>query len=579
MERAASLGEGAQIAERLGWLLRLRWLIVPAFVAADLAGDLLMRRSTAWTAVAIGAFLLAANALYQSLLSRGASAATLVRWVRLESAFVVALPVAVVALGGDPANPLRTAVLVGVVGAALVLPRAGDVAAVGTWAVAALVTGDAVAIGFDPSRIGAPTVARWIVEAGVIGTVAAIAGQLHATRESAEAGLRAAAERLERGDAEWETTFDALAEMVIVTGADGAILRANRAFAALLALRPRELSGRRLSEVLAGHPQRWWSSDADGIVEIDDPLLDTVVELTSVHLGDHTVRVARDVGEQRALYARLVQADKLAAVGALATGVAHEVNNPTAFVTSNLTELRRYVGGYEAALAELLELAAAAGRAEAARAVLARPELALARREAATAIGESLEGMERIRQSVSNLRAVARRDLAADTAAPVELADLVQAVVRTAAADLRSAAARVEASGPVWVLGRRGELVDVVLNLVVNAIQARDEGRPNRIRIDLAQEGASAVLSVADTGRGIPPAHLKRLFEPFFTAKTPGEGAGLGLSLARKIVLAHGGSVEVATEVGCGTTFTIRLPALEATTPGEGAPRGTTDAA
>jgi signal transduction histidine kinase len=579
MERAAARTEGAEIAERLGWLLRLRWLIVPAFVAADLAGDLLMQRRTAWTAVAIGAVLLGANALYQALLARGASAATLVRWVRLESALVVALPVAVVALGRDPANPLRTAVLVGVVGAALVLPRTGDVAAVGMWAVAALVTGDAVAIGFDPARIDASMVARWVVEAGVIGTVAAIAAQLHATRESAEACLRVAAERLDRGDAEWEATFDALAEMVIVTGPDGAILRANRAFAALLAQRPRELAGRRLAEVLAGHPQRWWSSDADGIVEIEDPLLDTVVELTSVRLGDHTVRVARDVGEQRALYARLVQADKLAAVGALATGMAHDVNNPTAFVTSNLTELRRYMGGYEAALAELQELAAAGGRADAARAVLARPELALARREAATAIGESLEGMERIRQSVSNLRAVARRDLAAEAAAPVELADLVQTVVRTAAADLRSAAAHVEASGPVWVLGRRGELVDVVVNLIVNAIQARDEGRPNRIRIDLAREGASAVLRVADTGRGIPPAHLKRLFEPFFTTKTLGEGAGLGLSLARKIVLAHGGSVEVATEVGRGTTFTIRLPALEATTPGEGAPRGTTDAA
>ncbi len=579
MERAAARTDGAEIAERLGWLLRLRWLIVPAFVAADLAGDLLMQRRTAWTAVAIGAVLLGANALYQSLLARGASAATLVRWVRLESALVVALPVAVVALGGDPANPLRTAVLVGVVGAALVLPRTGDVAVVGTWAVAALVTGDAVTIGFDPARIDASVVARWVVEAGVIGTVAAIAAQLHATRESAEARLRAAAGRLDRGDAEWEATFDALAEMVIVTGPDGAILRANRAFAALLAQRPRELAGRPLAEVLAGHPQRWWSSDTDGIVEIEDPLLDTVVELTSVRLGDHTVRVARDVGEQRALYARLVQADKLAAVGTLATGMAHDVNNPTAFVTSNLTELRRYVGGYEAALAELQELAAAGGRADAARAVLARPELARARREAATAIGESLEGMERIRQSVSNLRAVARRDLAAEAAAPVELADLVQTVVRTAAADLRSAAAHVEASGPIWVLGRRGELVDVVVNLIVNAIQARDEGRPNRIRIDLAREGASAVLRVADTGRGIPPAHLKRLFEPFFTTKTLGEGAGLGLSLARKIVLAHGGSVEVATEVGRGTTFTIRLPALEATTPGEGAPRGTTDAA
>jgi signal transduction histidine kinase len=577
MERPVSPGADAEVVERLGWLLRLRWLTVPVFVAVALASDLLMHRRTAWTAIAIGGALLAANGAYQAVLSRGALAATLVRWVRLESAFVVALPVAVVVVGGDPANPLRYAVLVGVVGAAVVLPRTGDVAAVGTWAVAALVTGDAIAVGLDPSRIEPAMVARWVVEAGVIGTVAAIAGHLHATRESAAERLRTAAARLERGDAEWETAFDALAEMVIVTDADGAVLRANRAFAALLGLRTKDLAGRRLCELLAGHPQRWWSPDGDGIVEFEDPLLDMVVELTSVRLGDDIVRVARDVGEQRALYARLVQADKLAAVGSLAAGVAHEVNNPAAFVTSNLTELRRYVGAYEAALGELSDLAAAAGSAEAARAALSRPELVLARREAPGAIGESLQGMERVRQSLSNLRSVARREVAAEAAAPVELADLVQAVVRTAAADLRSAAARVDASGPVWVLGRRGELVDVVLNLVVNAIQAREEGRPNRIRVELAREGANALLRVADSGRGIPPPQLKRLFEPFFTTKALGEGSGLGLALARKIVLAHGGSVEVATELGRGTTFTVRLPALEAQAPGDRA-RGATDA-
>ena len=171
--------------------------------------------------------------------------------------------------------------------------------------------------------------------------------------------------------------------------------------------------------------------------------------------------------------------------------------------------------------------------------------------------------MERIRQIVNNLRSLARRDQAGEPAAPVELGELVQTVVRTAAFELRNAAARIDLQGPVWVTGHRGELVDVVLNLVVNAVQAREEARPNRVVVELGRDGPHAVLRVADTGKGISASHLKRLFEPFFTTKAPGEGTGLGLNLARKIVLAHGGSIDVSSELGVGSTFTVRLPALD----------------
>jgi signal transduction histidine kinase len=112
-------------------------------------------------------------------------------------------------------------------------------------------------------------------------------------------------------------------------------------------------------------------------------------------------------------------------------------------------------------------------------------------------------------------------------------------------------------------MGHRGELVDVVLNLVVNAVQAKDGDRPNRVAIELVRESATAVLRVSDTGKGIPAGYLKRLYEPFFTTKAAGEGTGLGLALARNIVLSHGGSIDVQTEVGVGTTFTLRLPAAE----------------
>ncbi|HET9554595.1 MAG TPA: PAS domain-containing protein, partial [Anaeromyxobacteraceae bacterium] len=461
-----------EIAERLHWLLRLRWLIVPVFVAVDLANDLLTHRRAPWTALVVGAALLAANAVYAALLARSVDVRALLRWTRFESMLVVAVPVVVMALHGETDSALRYGVLVGVVGAAVVLPRTGEVAVVGMWAVAALILGDAVAMGFDPARIEQKTVARWAWDSGIIVTVSIIAGYLHSSREWVVQRLRGATAGLERAKHEWEATFDSLSEMVFIADLEGRLVRVNRAFAKLLGARPHELVGRRLSDLLAGHPDRWWVLPGDGIVEVEDPVFDTLFEITSTRLGDRLVRVARDVGEQRRLYARLVQADKLAAVGVLASGVAHEINNPTAFVASNLTELRRYLAAYEAAVAELADVGAKAGQAGRANAVTARGDVAFARREAQAAVTESLAGMERIRQIVSNLRSVARRDQAGEPAAPVELGEVIQAVVRTAAAELRSASARVDLQGPAWVLGHRGELVDVILNLVVNAVQA-----------------------------------------------------------------------------------------------------------
>ena len=556
------IGE-AELGERLQWLLRLRWLIVPVFVAVDLTYGLLTSRRAPWTALVVGGVLLAANALYSQLLSRGRNLRALLRWARFESALVTAVPLVVVVLHGDPTNALRYGVLVGVVGAAVVLPRTSEVAVVGMWAVAALIIADAAILGFDPARLDHAVVARWVIEAGIIGTVSFIASYLHSGREEALRCQREVTEDLERARGEWEAAFDGLHEMVFVTDADVRVVRGNRAFAKVLGVRPHELAGRKLSDLLTGHPERWWTASGDGIREIEDPLFDTLFEVTSTRLGDRVVHVARDVGEQRRLYARLVQADKLAAVGVLASGVAHEINNPTAFVTSNLTELKRYVAAYEAAIAEISELALQAGLAERLRLLLSRSDVAFARREAASSISESLAGMERVRQIVANLRSLARRDQAGEPAAQLDLAEVVHAVVRTASADLRAAAARVDVRGPLHVVGHRGELVDVVLNLVVNAVQAREEGRPNQVAIELYREGSSAVIRVSDTGRGISHTHMKRLFEPFFTTKAPGEGTGLGLSLARKIVLAHGGSIDVSSELGVGSTFTVRLPVVE----------------
>lgn len=554
--------EATEVVERLQWLLRLRWLIVPIFVAVDLASDLLTSRRAPWVALVVGGVLLGANGVYGFLLGRRYRLTTLLAWARFEAAAVVSVPVIVVILHGDPASPLRYAVLIGVVGAAAILPTTTEVTIIGAWAVAALVTADAWLMGFDGARIDQTVIARWTLEAGVILTVSIIAGYLHSTRDWASLRLRSAQEQLERARAEWEATFDDLHEMVFITDDELRVIRANRAFARLLGARPHELSGRRLPELLSGHPDRWWQVTSDGFAEIDDPVFDSFYEVSISRRGDRTVRVARDVGEQRRLFARLVQADKLAAVGQLASGIAHEINNPTAVITSNLGELKRYLAIWEVATTELAALAQRAGQEDGALTVLHRPEFVFARREALGTVDESLAAMDRIRQIVGNLRSVVRREPVGEAPSPVDLGEVVQAVARTAASDLRRASARLDVQPDVWVMGHRSELVDVVLNLVVNAIQSAAEGRPNVITLECRREGAWALVRVTDTGKGLPPSQVRRLFEPFFTPR-PSEGPGLGLPLARKIVLAHGGTIDVSSDEGAGSTFTVRLPALE----------------
>jgi signal transduction histidine kinase len=559
----ALTASGEELLVRLRWLLRLRWLVVPAFLAAVVASDLLSGSGRPWSILAVGAALLAANGAYGWILSRPRSPAALLTWARVEAALVVLVPVALMLWERDTSTALRYGVLVGVVGAAVALPRTGEVAVVAVFAAASLVVADALVLGLAGGRVADGHLARWVIEAGVIFSVATLVSFLHQERARAAARLRSQVDGIDSARREWEATFDNMAELVVICDREGTVTRVNRSFAKALGARPLELAGRPLEAVLAGHPDRWWTASADGIVEIEDPAFDSLFEVSVTRLPDRVVRVARDIGEARRLYSRLVQADKLAAVGVLATGVAHEINNPTAFITSNLTELRRYLSAYESAFSELAAIGLEAGSADRVSALLQRAEVAFARREAVAAISESLQGMERIRQVVASLRSVARRDPMGEPMQPVALAEVIESVVRTAAHDLKSASARVEVKEPCQVIGHRGELVDVVLNLVANAVQARDGERPNQVAVELRREGAMAVVRVADTGRGISASHMKRLFEPFFTTKGPGEGTGLGLSLARNIVLAHGGSIDVQTEVGSGTTFTVRLPLAE----------------
>jgi signal transduction histidine kinase len=256
-----------------------------------------------------------------------------------------------------------------------------------------------------------------------------------------------------------------------------------------------------------------------------------------------------------AAQSQLLHQEKMASIGQLAAGVAHELNNPIGFVHSNLGTLDRYCERIERMFLAYEE------RIDADDAELAalKQELKLdfLREDLPSLISESREGTERVRKIVKDLKVFSH-----PAQSEPEYADLnegLETTLNIVHNEIKYRACVVKELGdipPIRCLP--GQINQVFMNLLVNAAQAMDGF--GEIRIATARDGDDIVLTVADNGPGIPPDVQARIFEPFFTTKEVGKGTGLGLSISYDIVQKHGGTMDVASEPGKGTTFTIRLP-------------------
>jgi PAS domain S-box-containing protein len=245
-----------------------------------------------------------------------------------------------------------------------------------------------------------------------------------------------------------------------------------------------------------------------------------------------------DMSEREEMRARLALADRMASVGTLAAGVAHEINNPLAYVIANLDYARQ----------ELEDAAAS------------RSPLDL--EEVPRALREAREGAERVRLIVRDLKTFSRPDDA--RLERVDLHRAIDSAVTLAWNEIRHRARLVKAYQPVpEVWANEARLGQVFLNLLINAAQAIPEGAADRneicVRTRLDEQGR-VVVEVQDTGAGIPEDIRPRVLEPFFTTKPLGEGTGLGLSICHGIVRSLGGELYFDTEVGKGTTFRVVLP-------------------
>ncbi|QRN96781.1 HAMP domain-containing protein [Archangium violaceum] len=272
--------------------------------------------------------------------------------------------------------------------------------------------------------------------------------------------------------------------------------------------------------------------------ERSNALLEETVHQRTAELEQANARLTESLTQLQATQSQLLFADRLATIGQLAAGVGHEINNPLAFVLSNLNYAQQVVTDLDAAPTEV------------------------ERRELLESLAEAREGAERVRLIVRDLKMLSHPD--DRESGPVDLVKVVRSAAKMAAHEIRDRARLVQLVENVPpVRGNSARLCQVFLNLLINAAHAISPGAVERNEIQLVarvEDAQRVTVEVRDTGCGIPADKLERIFEPFFTTKPVGQGSGLGLSVCQRIISSHGGDISVESEVGRGTTFRVSLP-------------------
>ncbi len=378
---------------------------------------------------------------------------------------------------------------------------------------------------------------------------------------------RAADERsavLAASEAKYRRLHESMMDGFVRVGMDGAILESNEVYRRMLGYGPEELAGLTYQQIT---PERWHDEEARivrfqilarGYSDVyekeyrrkDGSVFPVEIRAFLLREGSTPVGIwgiVRDLSEKRRLQEQVATASRLAAVGTLVSGLAHEINNPLAGEIAS--------GGF--AIGEIEDLL---GRMQSD----APPD-----REALS--GQLVEVLEALRDGQASGLRIARivKDMAAlgrPDARPgrTSLAEGVEQAIRwLPPSTVDRVRIRVEDSGPVTVAAPQGRLAQVVVNLIDNSASAMPEGRNGNVtvRIGPAREGR-AFLEVEDDGAGIAPDVMERMFDPFFSTRRPGRGTGLGLSIVHSVVTEMDGTVTARSEPGKGATFRLEMPAV-----------------
>ena len=380
----------------------------------------------------------------------------------------------------------------------------------------------------------------------VIGTEAVQAGAQDFLSKGSYNGsglLKALAYAVERS--RWQRQLQELVAknvdaMVVIDARSGFVQHVNRAAEKLFARAAADMVGKAFEFPLEDR------STTEIEIPRDDPRDARFAQMRVAEIewagGRAYLASLRDITDLRRaqeLERRLLHADRLASIGQLAAGVAHEINNPSSFIQTNLELLT-------ARLEQIGEQ---------------YPDLAATLREMRDMLTDSLSGAQRISSIVRDLSAFSR--IERDDVDQVDLNEIVEIACNIAANEIRHRALLVKQLGEVpTVSGDRPKLIQVLVNLLVNAAHAIESGKAeeNAVTVSTFVRDECVVIAVEDTGSGIPDHILRRIFEPFFTTKEREVGTGLGLSISAETVRRHRGELEVKSELGKGTRFEMILP-------------------
>jgi two-component system NtrC family sensor kinase len=275
-------------------------------------------------------------------------------------------------------------------------------------------------------------------------------------------------------------------------------------------------------------------------------------------LEAQNAELSRSKAELERLQTQIVHSEKMASVGQLAAGIAHEINNPAGFIYGNMDMLRDHLAHLRKLLAVYDQLVLPPDVAQMVHSVKVEINYERLMGDLSSIVSDCVEGAERIRDIVQNLRLFSRLDEA--EIKQVDLHEGIDSTIRLLSRYYSSSRVTLRRNygdlPPISCYA--GQLNQVWMNLLVNAAQA--VGDQGDVSISTRLEDAWVVVTISDTGCGIPADQINRIFDPFFTTKPVGEGTGLGLATSYGIIERHGGTITVESQVAAGTTFTIRLP-------------------
>lgn len=390
-------------------------------------------------------------------------------------------------------------------------------------------------------------------------------------------------EQIVRSGHEWQSTFDSISDSISLIDTDQRIIRCNRATCSMLdreftdiiiqpcwklfhnadapiADCPMEKAKQSLHSetVTIKHSDRWLEVSVDPIVS------DKNVMTGAVHIVRDVTHNKLAEESLRDMQAQMMQNDKLATIGQLAAGVAHEINNPMGFVGSNMSTLGKYIDKYNRYI-DLMEQEIRAVSSgvlpENIQAMRQSFKLDYVMRDIAVLVEESNEGIDRIKRIVQDLRTFSRADSSAIASA--DLNNCMDSTINIVINEIKYAAELKREYGILPKISCNAQQINqVFMNLLINAahaIQSKGDA-VGEIVVCTWCDKDNVFVSVRDNGCGIDPENGNKIFDAFFTTKEIGKGTGLGLSISSGIIRKHGGEITLSSEVGVGSTFTIRLP-------------------